>query len=352
MKIAIVHDWIYRLSGSERVLMELHDMFPNAPIFTLFYNPDFLKKHFPDADVRASFLQKFPLICSPLQKTYVPLMPSAVESFDFSGYDTVISSSAVFSKGVIVSPGTRHICYCYSPSRQLWDMHNNYSRFLAGRLITHFLRIWDKQAAGRVDEFAAISKNVKNRIAKYYGREAKVIYPPLTLKSNAPISQGDFYLIVSRLYDYKNISIAIDAFNKIKKPLVIVGDGPNRMKLSRIAKSNIKFTGHLSDDKIAEYYASCRAFVMPQEEDFGLTPVEAMSFGKPVLALKKGGALEIIEKGVNGEFFDDPITECLVDGIRRLDANYPNYNPEKIKKSVKIFSREKFRNDILELING
>lgn len=369
MKIAIVHDWLNTLGGAERVLMELHAIFPEAPVYTLFVNKNFSKKFLPDADIRTSWLQKIPLI-SKIYKYFFFLMPAMTENFNLSDFDLVISSSVIFSKGLVLKPKTKHICYCYSPTRFLWDHHAEYAsknKYLVN-LSRHFLRLWDRSASDRVDVFIAISETVRTRIKKYYRRDAEIIYPPILFPANLPELQNressifqqnhfdfgkigtPYYLIVSRLYPHKNIDIAIDAFNKLGYNLIIVGSGPMKKELKKTAKKNIKFVGFQDDKSLINYYNNCRAFIMPQEEDFGLTPVEAMSFGKPVLALRRGGALETVIEGKTGEFFDDPIPEGLADGIRRLNDNFSKYNPEIIKKRALNFSRKKFREQILNLI--
>ncbi|OGN03218.1 MAG: hypothetical protein A2651_02315 [Candidatus Yanofskybacteria bacterium RIFCSPHIGHO2_01_FULL_42_12] len=376
MRLALVHDWLNTLGGAERVLIELHKIFPDAPIYTLFYNKKFRSQYLPNADIRPSFLQKFPLITRH-HKLFAILMPSAIESFDLSDFDTVISSSVFFSKGLVLRPKTRHICYCYSPTRQLWDLNKldtkigNLNLEIGTSVAKHLLRLWDRQAADRVDEFVAISEIVRSRIQKYYKRDAKVIYPPITLnpkletlnskpqyqgkaRYGARQTQNDYYLIVSRLYPHKNIDVAVEAFAKLNLPLIIIGDGPEYKNLkSQISNlKSIIITGFVPDEKLPFYYQNCRAFIMPQEEDFGLTPLEAMSFGKPILALRKGGALETIREGVTGEFFDNPIPEALADGVRRLNENYPNYRPEVIQSHAKQFSVEIFKKKILELISA
>lgn len=361
MKLALVHDWLNNLGGAERVLIELHNIFPDAPIYTLFSNKKFVSQYLLNANVITSSLQKVPFI-NKSYKYYSMLMPSMVESFDMSDYDTVISSSVIFSKGLVLSLKTRHICYCYSPTRFLWDRHSEYeNKSWQSVLARHLLRIWDHQAAARVDEFVAISEHVKDRIRKYYQRETRVIYPPLTLKpeintkfnlSDQEILDTEYYLIVSRLYPHKNLNIAIKAFNKLNLPLIIIGGGPEykNLKSQILNLKNIKMPGFVSDEELPHYYQNCKAFIMPQEEDFGLTPVEAMSYGKPVLALRKGGALETVVEGVTGEFFDDPIPEGLADGIRRLNENYSKYDSETIKIHSKKFSRDIFRQKVLELV--
>ncbi len=376
MRIALVHDWLSNLGGAERVLIELHKMFPKAPVYALFSGKKFVQDFLPNAEVRTSSLQKIPFI-SKLHKYLFFLMPAAIESFDLSDFDVVISSSAIFSKGLVLKPKTRHICYCHSPTRFLWDRHAEYeNRGVLSVLSRHLLRIWDRQASERVDEFVTNSKNVQARIKKYYGKDSKLIYPPVSIlrvgtegwRDWGPQWRGgivaehlwgeerqdpdhNYYLIVSRLFPHKNIDIAIEAFNKLGHNLVIVGDGPSRRDLAKIAGKNIKLVGYKDDEKVMGYYLNSKAFIMPQEEDFGITPLEAMSFGKPVLALRKGGALETVLEGMTGEFFDDPIPEALADGVRRLNENYKNYSPIVIQKWAEKFSQERFRNEILKLVN-
>lgn len=376
MKIALVHDWLTSLGGAERVLIELHRLFPDAPIYTLYAEEGFIKKHLPEARIVTSYLQKFPGFLR--GKYLLPLMPSAIESFDLSGFDIVISSSVFLSKGLVLKPQTVHISYCYSPTRQLWDRTHEYE--YGGKIMRHLMRIWDRQAADRVDQFIAISQHVHKRIQKYYRRDSWMIYPPLVFEpSQEPTSlqttpsipagiasgsravalrnglQGegilpgllkDYYLIVSRLHPHKNIEVAIEAFNKLKYPLVIVGDGPLRRRLRACAGSNIHFVGEVPDGQLEQWYTNCRAVVMPQEEDFGMTPVEAMYFGKPTLALRRGGALETVSEGVTGEFFDDPIPEALTDGVRRLEERYPKYDSRIIQNHATRFSLNRFAAEI------
>lgn len=377
MKIALVHDWLVNLSGAERTLFELHNIFPDAPVYTLFYGKKFVSKYLPKAEIRPSFLQKIFGITNSY-KYFFFMMPTAIESFDLSDFDLVISSSAIFSKGLVLKPKTKHICYCYSPTRQIWDLHltndqqlTTYNFFV--KIAQHLLRIWDRQASDRVDQFVAISRHVADRIKKYYRRDAKVIYPPVsnfqsnldksifknyevkTFNENSKLkvkNLNGYYLIVSRLYKHKNIDVAIETFAKLNLPLVIIGDGPEFKKLK--AKSYklkaVHLLGFVPDEELPYYYQNCRAFIMPQEEDFGITPIEAMLLGKPILALRKGGACETIIEGKTGEFFDDPIPEALADGIRRLNQNYPNYDFQEIKNQAQKFSAVRFREEILGLL--
>ncbi len=361
LKIALVHDWLLNVGGAEKALKTLHEIFPSAPVYVLFYNKKFTDEFIPDADIRPSFLQKtYQRIGT--HKLLTPFLPTAVESFDLSEYDLVISSSVSFAKGLILKPKTRHICYCYSPMRQVWDWHAEYKKepHRVPRLVTilmqHFLRIWDRLASTRVDEFVAISENVCQRIRKYYGRDSKVIYPPVEfspqISTPYTLHPTPFFLIVSRLFKHKNIDIAVEAFNKLEWPLVVIGDGPEFNRLKKQADSNIKFLGYQTDEAVRDYYAGCLAFIMPQEEDFGITSIEAMNYGKPVLALKRGGALEYMQEGINGEFFEDPTEEVLADGARRLKEGIDagKYDPEIIKKTTERFSAERFKTEFGKLV--
>jgi glycosyltransferase involved in cell wall biosynthesis len=368
-KIAIVHDFLTYFGGAERVLMTLHKMYFEAPIYTLLYDEKKMKRYFPNAKIRPSFLNKLPKFLRKRKKYLLSLMPTAVETFDLRDFDIVISNSSSFVKGIITKPKTIHICYCHAPTRFLWDWHYNY---LAENKITgikkvfllpflHYLRIWDKSASERVDKFIANSKNTAQKIKKFYGRDSVVIYPPVeklkVCKVHKVESQRDklripnnYFLIVSRLSPYKKIDIAIEAFNKLGFPLIIIGDGEDRKRLQKMAEKNIIFLGFQPEEKIAEYYQNCHAFIFPGEDDFGITIIEAMSFGKPVLAFRKGGALEIMSEGITGEFFDDLIPEILADGVRRLKNNYNNYNPEEIIKLNEKFSKKRFEESVKNII--
>lgn len=368
-KIALVHDYLLAVGGAERVLRVLHEMFPEAPIYTVVYDRNFTKSFLGDAKVYGSFLQKSPPFLRKKYKYLSFLIPSAVENFDLSEYDLVISSCSAFVKGVITRPNTLHLCYCHTPTRFLWDFTHNYAKSTSRKGLTsyfinvlfHMLRLWDQQAAKRVDFFIANSKHVASRIKKYYKKDSKVIYPPVSLSRETsdsaspklPLLFKDYYLIVSRLWPYKQIDIAIEAFKKLKFPLIVIGQGSEKKNLEAISKGfeNIKILGYQCDENLSFYYQNARAFIFPGEEDFGIAMVEAMLYGKPVLALRKGGALEIVVEGVTGEFFDDPHPVLLADGVRRINEGYGKYNPEIIKERTRIFSRQRFEKELLEFIN-
>ncbi len=349
MKIALIHDYLVSYGGAEKTFRVLTKIFPQAEIYTLFYNPSILNKFKLRAGqkIKTSFLQKFPKFFRKHYQLLLPFLPIAAETINFRDFDLVISSSHSFVKGIITRPKTTHICYCYSPTRYLWD--KSQSKFLL-----HYFRLWDRQAAERVDYFIAISKTVQNRIKKYYRRDSVVIYPPVQIPTFAKASAGkqnsEFYLIVSQLRKYKRIDLAIEAFNKLGLKLVIIGEGPERKNLQRKARKNIKFLGWQPDDVVNKYYKNCTAFIFPGEDDFGIAPVEAMGYGKPVLAYRKGGAIETIIEGKTGEFFDFQHPAILVDGVRRLRLNMLKYNPKTIRKHAEKFSRERFKKEILEFI--
>lgn len=359
-KIALVHDYLLRLGGAERVLKVLHEIFPQAPIYTVLYDEKFVREFLPGSKIHGSFLHKLPLFLRQRYKYLLPLIPSAVENIDLSDFDIIISSCSAFCKGVITRPDAAHICYCHTPTRFLWDWTHEYAKPSLGmftKILLHFLRFWDKQAAGRVDYFIANSKHVATRIGKYYRREAVVIYPPVDVNqigngTSAHEGMGiqDFYLIVSQLRPYKQIDIALEAFKKLGYNLIIIGQGDDRKRLEKIANGapNIKFWGFLPDEEVFWYYTNCKAVIFPGEEDFGITMVEAMLAGKPVLALRAGGAKEIVIEGITGEFFDNAHPLVLADGLRRLLANYSNYSPKVIKSRAERFSRIKFEKLLLD----
>ena len=349
MRIALINDYLMSYGGSEKTFKVLSDIFPDAELYTLFYDYKIKKQLFPIRRINTSFLQRLPKFIRQHYQWLLPLMPIAAETIDLRDYNIVISSSHSFVKGIITRPQTTHICYCYSPTRYLWDK-------LRKNILLHYFRVWDRQASERVDQFIACSKTAKRRIEKYYKRESVVIYPPCVVlppqvEADPPIkNKHEYYLIVSQLRRYKRIDLAIEAFNKLGLELMIIGDGPEKKNLQQIAHRNIKFLGWLSDGKVAEYYRNCTAFIFPAEDDFGIAPVEAMSYGKPVLAYRKGGAIETIVEGKTGEFFDYENSAVLADGVRRLRLNLKNYDPKFIQSHVQQFSEEKFKKEIKEFV--
>ncbi|MFZ2976137.1 MAG: glycosyltransferase [Candidatus Moraniibacteriota bacterium] len=363
LKIALVHDFLNQYGGAEKVLEALCEMFPTAPIYTLIYDKERMGEKFSNREIRTSFLQKLPKFFRRRFKLFLLFLPTAPESFDLRQFDLIISSSGAWSKGIITRLDTIHIAYIHSPMRFVWDYNEKYLRderkeklsFFIRPILSYF-RIWDKLAADRPDHLIANSKYTRDRIEKYYRRESEVIYPPVNhetynMKHKTITDNEKYFLIVSRLSAYKKIDKAIEAFNKLELPLVIVGTGKEEERLKKIAKSNIKFLGYQKDEKLPEIYEKARAFIFPGVDDFGIAPVEAMMHGISVIAIKAGGVVEIIEEGKTGEFFESSMPEVIADGVRRFCENEKNYDKEYIKKSVERFGKERFKKEMEEYIN-
>ena len=348
MRVAIVHDYLNQYGGAERVLEVFHKLYPDAPIYTIIYNrtrmPNYLKKW----NIIESFIGKLPFNKSNYEK-YFFLMPFAVESFDLSGFDLVISSSSAWSKSVITLPSTTHICYMHNPMRFVWHSYHPLINARKGLtklmlfLLLHFLRLWDENTSKRPDIIVANSKNVSKRIKKFYGIESSIIYPPVNTDFFTPdenIKKEDFFLIVSRLRPYKRIDIAIRAFNEMKLPLLIIGEGSMRGRLERIANRNIQFLGRRSDDEVRSFYRRARGVIFPTFEDFGIVPLEASGCGTPVISFKQGGATETIIEGVNGKFFYPQTPEALMDAV--LHFHPEDFNARDIREVALRFSEKKF----------
>lgn len=360
MNIALVHDYLADIGGAEKVLLVLNEMFPKAPIFTLFYDVSKCGSIFPKEKIITSPLQKLPAFILKRRKYLFPLMPSCIETFDFKGFDLVISSSSVYSHAVITPANTKHICYCHSPMRFAWDWCHEYLKEqrmgilkeIIAEAYLHKIRIWDKSSSDRPDLYIANSENVQKRISKYYRLPSIVVYPPVeTQRFKVQKSHEDYFLIVSRLSAYKKINLAVELFNKIQRKLIIIGEGSELNHLKSISGKTIDFLGFVDDKTVAEYMKNCRAFLFPGEEDFGITAVEAMACGKPVLAYYKGGLKEILIEGQNGEFFQEPTIESMEDGLARLLQNEKSYNPKLIRKSAEKFSKDRFIEEMKKIVN-
>ncbi len=364
MKVALVYDRVNKWGGAERVLLALHELFPNAPLFTSVYHPQKAgwAKVF---NVKTSFLQHFPLASSK-HELFPLLMPAAFESFSFDDYDLIVSVTSESAKGIITKPKTKHISYCLTPTRYLWSgheeyFHNKFFKTIATPAIRS-LRAWDKIAAHRPDKFVAISKEVQSRIKKYYGKESVVIYPPLTLNSKFEIrntkqvqntkskkEQGEYFLVVSRFVPYKRIDLAIQACNELKLPLKIIGSGAEEDKLKSLAGPTIEFVGKVTDKELSDYYRDCKALLFPGVEDFGLAVVEAQHFGRPVIAFRGGGALETILAGKTGLFFDAQTKESLMSALRDFDKF--TFDKNALIQQAGKFSAGKFKEDFLSVVN-
>ena len=364
MKVALIHDHLAQDGGAEKVLKVLAEMFPEAPIFTLLYEPENVNKYFKGRHIETSIIQKLPGGVRHYQ-WYLVFMPLAVEFFDLRGYDVVISDTSSFAKGVITSPDTLHICYCHTPTRYLWsDTHqyinelkyNKWLKKIISLLLTR-LRLWDRAASDRVDQYIANSRTVARRIEKYYRRQSEVVYPPVEtemfkLAPRPAEARERYFLAGCRLAPYKRIDLVIEAFSQLGPDyrLKIFGDGVDRERLAALArgKDNISFLGRVSEHEKAELYARAEAFINPQEEDFGITVVEAMASGRPVIAYRRGGATETVIAGETGLFFDEPTAASLADAVRRY--RYEDFQPSRIREQAENFSVAKFREQIQDFI--
>jgi glycosyltransferase involved in cell wall biosynthesis len=357
LKVALVHDYLNQYGGAERVLEELHGLFPSAPVYTSMYWPEKMSQTIRRLDVRTSFMQRLPLVTRNHQP-FLLLYPLAFESFDISGFDVVISNSSAFCKGVVTPPGTLHICYCLTPMRWVWSYHAYVGRERLGWMARMVLpaaisqlRAWDVATAQNVDRFLAISRTVSSRIRKYYRRESAVIYPPVNCDAFElpPIRTESYYLIVSRLMPYKRIDLAIDAFTRLGIPLKIVSsNGRNVPALRARAGRNIEFLGRVSDAELKQLYASCRGLIFPGEEDFGIAPLEANASGRPVVAYAGGGALDTVLDGQTGVLFERQDVECLMDAVRRAEAT--DWDTLDLRAHARKFDRQVFRDQLLEFV--
>lgn len=357
MKVALIHEWLTTLGGSERVVWAFHRMFPEAPVFTTVHRQDLLPAEFASLDVRPSFLQRLPGATRHYQKL-LPLMPLAFEQFDLSGYDLVLSSSHACAKGVLTRPETVHVCYTHTPMRYAWDLYHSYQatvnplmRPLSAALLS-YLRQWDVLAANRVDHFVANSQEVARRINKHYRRSARVVPPPIDVERFTPVPSakvGDHLLVVSRLVPYKRVDLAVQAANRTGMRLRVVGDGPLYAELKAMAKPNVEFVGHLSDRDVADEMARCRALVFGAFEDFGLVPLEVQASGRPVVAYGSGGALETVIDGLTGIFFKEQTVDSLVAALGRLERT--ELEPGVIRRHAETFGYDAFAERMHALID-
>lgn len=359
MKVAIVHDWIVNIGGAEKVLTTFLELFPSADLFTLVADKETLKKLRISQKVYESFISNLPF-GRRNYSFYLPLMPVAIEQFDLSKYDLIISSSHCVAKGILTKSYQIHVCYCHTPMRYIWDLYFPYLKdkkvyrglkSLLVRGIFHYLRMWDVVSANRVDYFISNSQNVAKRIWKTYRREARVIYPPVDIEKFEPSEEKDEYFIVlSRLVPYKKVDLVVETFNELKIPLIVIGEGEDMDKIKKLAKDNVKILGWQEESEVKKYLARAQALIFPVEEDFGIVPIEAQASGTPVIAYGRGGALETVIDGKTGIFFYEQNVKSLKEAVYRFLKEKDNFKKEDLIKNAQRFSKERFKKEILDFL--
>jgi len=364
MRVALIHDWLVDMRGGEKCLEGFCELFPDADIYTIIYEPEKISPVIRQMRVSQSWISDLPFARKHF-RNYLPLFPHAIESFELSDYDLILSSSHCVAKGIWPHRAA-HIAYLHSPMRYVWDMGQAYraghTSFVSSAglwFVERSLRRWDIVSNGRVDYFVANSQNIANKIRRFYNRTAQVIYPPVNWDQFYLVEQpGNYFLIVSALVPYKRIDIAIAAFNTLKLPLKIAGDGPLRLVLERHAQPNIEFLGWVGDQALAKLYANCQALIFPGEEDFGITPLEAQSSGRPVIGLGKGGLLETVVsvdqgsrmanecKDPTGVFFFQQTTASLIAAVEHFQNHKAMFRPQSIREHARKFSRDRFKQEM------
>ena len=355
-KVAIVHYWLVTMRGGEKVVEELCRLYPQADIFTLVCDRNRISPLLKEHDIRTSFLQRIPGAKQHYTKL-LPLMPFALEHLDLQDYDIVLSSESGPAKGVITRPDALHICYCHSPMRYVWDHYHVYRKDLGriGRFVlaatAPFIRAWDVTTAARVDAFVANSQHVANRIWRFYRRKASVIHPPVTVDDFEPNGRpGEFYLCAGQLVTYKRVDLAVRAFTRSKKRLVVIGEGSQIAALRKIAGPNIEFMGYQPFPVLKDHLARCRALVFPGEEDFGILPIEAMASGRPVIAYDAGGARETVSSDQVGIRFAEQTEESLNEAVERFEAVEEMFDQDAIVEHARGYSAAVFRSQMAEFI--
>ena len=356
MRVAIVHDYLNQYGGAERVLEALKELYPAAPVYTSIYDAEAMPAFYRDWEIKTSFMQQLPGWRKHFRR-YFLLYPSAFEQFDLSGYELILSSSSAYAKGVIPHPRAKHLCYCHTPMRFAWRTDSYIEREqIAGvqaailPLALTYLRTWDVVSSARVDRFVANSQEVAGRIARYYGREAAIVPPPVDLPPFAPTTPQAFYLTGGRLIPYKRLDLVIEAFNHLRLPLKIFGDGRDRLRLEALAGPTIEFVGRVDETERQALFAACQAFIFPGEEDFGITPLEAMAGGRPVIAYAAGGALETVIEGLNGRFFYRQTAADLAYAVAA--SRHDTYDPILIRQHAERFGRAVFLRNLRDEIDN
>lgn len=355
MRVALVHDYLNQYGGAERVLEALHELYPEAPVYTSLYDPQAMPAAYRSWDIRCSPMQYLPG-WKRYFRHYFLFYPAAFEHFDLTAYDLIISSSSAYAKGVIPAPGARHICYCHTPMRFAWRTDDYLEREAIGgwrrlllSLLLNYVRLWDVATTVRVDAFMANSREVAQRIRRYYGRTATVIPPPVDLPPYEEQPPGEYFLAGGRLVPYKRIDLAVEALSRLGLPLKVFGEGRDRKRLEALAGPNVEFVGWVEEAHRRALFAGCRAFIFPGEEDFGITPLEAMAAGRPVLAYAAGGALDTIREGVSGRFFFEQRVESLMEALTEM--LHETYDPRAIRQHAEQFGRTVFLSKVRAFID-
>jgi glycosyltransferase involved in cell wall biosynthesis len=360
VKVAFVHDWLTSYTGAERLLETAMELYPSAPVYTLVYDERVFKgKPLSHREVITSPLFRNRWIANHY-RSLLALMPLAIEQFDLREYDVVISSSTAVAKGVLTRSDQTHIAYVNTPMRYAWDLYNDYlhdtglhrsAKGLVARAVLHYIRMWDFASAARPDVLIGNSKSVARRISKAYRRDAHVIYPGVDLDRFSPnCVRESYYLTVARLVPYKKVELIVEAFNRLRLPLVVIGDGPGWPAISRLAKSNVTLLRNKDDRAVSSYMERCKAFVFAAEEDFGIAIVEAQAAGAPVIAYEKGGAMETVLHGETGILFGEQNVACLMEAVLRMESAYPRISAQNCWRNASRFSKERFQTHLKLLI--
>lgn len=361
MKVALVQDWLTEFGGAEKVFKQIHKLYPDADIYTLVYHKDVLQKlGIEESKVTASFIQKFPF-SKKKYRNYLPFFSMAIESFDLTKYDLIISSSYCVAKGVLTTAKQKHICYCHSPVRYAWDLHHQYLKeanlkkglkAFAVKYFLHKLRIWDISSLNRVDQFVSNSEFIGKRIKKIYNRDSVTIYPPVDVgQFEYHHPKDDFYLTCSRMVPYKKIDLIVEAFSQMRdKKLIVIGIGPDFRKIKKLAGPNIILMGYQPFSVVKDYMQRAKAFVFAAEEDFGIVPLEAQAAGTPVIAYGKGGVLETVINQKTGIFFEEQTIESLIEAVESFEIIQNNFDSADIRKNAEHFSPDSFNSKMINLI--
>jgi glycosyltransferase involved in cell wall biosynthesis len=356
MRIAVVHDWLVTYAGAEKALEQILHLYPEADLFSLIdFLPADQRGFILNKTATTSFIQSLPF-ARKKYRSYLPLMPLAIEQLDLSQYDLVISSSYAVAKGVLTHSRQLHVCYCYSPMRYVWDLHHQYLqetglhrglRGMAARALLHYVRLWDATTAARPDAYLAISQYIRRRIAKVYGRDAAVVYPPVDTDYFRPgAASGDYYVTLSRLVPYKRVDLIVEAFSRMpERRLAVIGDGPDRAKVRAKAGRNVTLLGHQSREEVRAHLQKARAFVYAADEDFGIATVEAQACGTPVIAFGQGGSLETVRDGETGVLFPEQTVESVCEAVRRFEDSRGSFAPDRIRAHAERFGIERFRSE-------